>query len=176
MKKFIFLLIIPAFLISCEKLKEATMVEFDTNLTLDIPVAVVDPQANALKSATDFDFSKSGTASLLDNPEVEESVNYIESLDIENLELAFTNLEAGKVIKTVSVSITGVGVLATLTDVSSTNNIHNPTVDAAKLSQASAMLKNSKQLTVTVSGTTNEAPMSFTVNMDFDMHIEASPI
>ncbi len=52
------LLIIPALLFSCDKVDELNTIEFDTTLSMDIPVAVVEPTAQIAKSGqAEFTFS-----------------------------------------------------------------------------------------------------------------------
>lgn len=171
------LFFIPALLFSCDKVEEANTVEFDTTLSLDIPVAVIEPVAKVEKSAeADFQFDQSATTSLSDISEISAYLSKLKSIDINDIEIVFTGLGSGEEIKSIDISVTGVGVLATITNVTSANTTHSPSVDNAKLKQAATILNSTKALTVTVSGTTSTAPMDFTVNMDFDCHIEAKAL
>lgn len=171
------LFIIPALMFSCDKVEDANTIDFDATLSLDIPVAVAEPVAMLEKSTqADFEFEESATTSLADIDDISDYLSKIKSIDIEELEIVFTNLGSSEEINEIDISVVGVGVLATITGITSSNNIHKPTIDQAKLTQAAVILNNTKAITVTVSGATNDAPMDFTVNMDFDCHIEAKAL
>ena len=171
------LFIIPAFLFSCDEVEEANTIEFDTTLSLDIPVAVVAPTAMLEKSTQeDFMFEQSATSSLSEMENIQDYLSKVKTIEINDIEIVINNLGAGEEIKKIDISVEGIGVLATIMNVSATNNVHSPSVDNAKLTQAATILNSTKAITVMVSGTTNSAPMDFTVNMDFDCHIEANAL
>lgn len=173
----LFLLIIPAFLFSCDKIDEINTIEFDTTLSMDVPVVVVDPSAQLQKSAQEeFAFAVTQTTRLSDISEISDYLNKLKSIDINDLELVISNLGEGEEINSIEVSVTGAGTLVTLTNISATNNVQNPDIDNAVLVQAATILNSTKEVELTVSGTTNTAPMDFIVNMDFDCHIEAEAI
>jgi len=171
------LFLVPALLFSCSLFEDANTIDLYPTLSVDIPVAVSNMGAMLEKSTqADFQFSQSATASLAEVSEVSDYLNKIKSIDINNLKIIFTNLGPNEEIKSIDISVTGVGILATITNVSSANHTHTPTVDSAKLMQAANILNSTKAITVTVSGATNAAPMNFTVNMHFDCHIEAEAL
>jgi len=171
------LFLVPALLFSCSLFEEANTIDLYPTLSVDIPVAVAEPVAMLEKSIeADFQFAQSATASLSEISEISEYLNKVKSIDINNLKIVFNSLGVGEEIKSIDVSVTGVGVLASLANVSSANKTHTPTIDSAKLMQVATILNSTKAITVTVSGITNIAPMDFTVNMDFDCHIEAEAL
>lgn len=174
---FLLLLIIPALLFSCDKIDEINTIDFDTTLSTAIPVAVVETSAMSAKSAeTEYSFSQSQTTKLSDINEISDYLNKLKSIDINDLEIVFSNLGEGEVISTIDISVTGAGMLVSLTNISLTNNTQNPDVNSAVLLQAASILSSTKEIEITVSGTTNTAPMAFVVNMNFDCHIEAEAI
>uniref|UniRef100_UPI0032175DAA hypothetical protein n=1 Tax=uncultured Draconibacterium sp. TaxID=1573823 RepID=UPI0032175DAA len=175
MKRIPFLLFILVFIIfSCDKIEDANTIDFDTSISIDIPVAVLNPAALTTKSATaDYSFSASQTMKLSEIGEIGDYLNKLKSIDIENPEVTFSNLAEGEEIKTIEISVTGVGVLATFSNITNANATHTPSIDNALLTQVATILYATKEVTVTVAGTTNTAPMDFTINMDFDVHIEA---
>ncbi len=174
---FLLLLLVSTLLFSCDKIDEINTIEFDTTLSMDIPVAVVGTTALLNKSAqAEFSFSQSQTTRLSDIEEVSDYLNKLKSIAINDVEIAISNLGADEVINTIDISVTGAGTLVTLTDISAANNVQSPDIDSAVLMQAVSILNSTKEIEVTVSGTTNTAPMSFIVNMDFDCHIEAEAI
>lgn len=179
MKKITLLLFIfSAFLFSCDELEEANTVPFNTSLSIDIPVVVVEPASMATKSATEttYTFSGSGSYSLSSNTDISEYLNKIKSISITRLDLMFSGLGDEEVIKNIDVEVEGVGVLFSLTDVSASSANQSPAVDNVKLTAAADKLRTSKSITIKVSGTTNKAPMNFTVGVDFDLYVEATVI
>ncbi|WP_319272956.1 hypothetical protein [uncultured Draconibacterium sp.] len=171
------LLIIPALLFSCDKVDELNTIEFDTTLSMDIPVAVVEPTAQIAKSGqAEFTFSQTQTTRLSDIDEISDYLNKLKSIAINDMEIAFSNLGEGEEIISIEISVTGAGTIVTLNNISATNNVQNPDIDNAVLMQAATILNATKEIELTVSGTTNTAPMGFIVNMDFDCHIEAEAI
>jgi len=178
MKNIYFVLLVFALsLFSCDKIEDANTIEFDTTLSMNIPVAVVETNASIQKSASaDFAFSETQTTKLSDISEIADYLNKLKSIDINELELVIGNLGEGELVKTLDVSVDNVGILVSLTDISRENNTFKPSVDNAKLIQAASILNSTKEITITVSGTTNTAPVDFVVNMDFDCHIEAKAI
>lgn len=174
---FLLLLIIPALLFSCDKIEEINTVEFDTTLSMDIPVAVVEPTAQIAKSAeAEFTFSQTHTTRLSEIDEISDYLNKLKSIAINDMEIAVSNLGEGEVINSMEISVTGAGTLVTVTNISATSGVQNPDIDNAALTQAATILNATKEVEVTVSGSTNAAPMSFIVNTDFECHIEAEAI
>jgi hypothetical protein len=175
MKRFnLLLFIIPVFLFSCDKEKDASTLGFDTTMSMDIPVVVMAPTAIVEKSAAeDIDFSQSQTVSLSDIAEIKNYIEDIESVGIDKVEVVFTNLQEGDEIKTINLSVEGVGTIATISNVTN-NTTYTPDIAADKLGELEALLEKGGDITITVSGSVNKVPMNFTVNLGFDLHIEAS--
>lgn len=179
MKKILYLLfIIPAFLFSCDKIDEANTIEIDTTMSMNIPVVVADPAAILEKSTPDdFPFSASKTYYLSENEDISDYLNKIEKISLTKVAYLFSELGETEVINTLDISVPDVGILATFENISSTNPSATPTaIFYPIIEQAGNKLNASKQLTITVSGTTNTAPMNFTVGLDFDVHVEAEVI
>ncbi|MDX8340802.1 hypothetical protein SLH46_16515 [Draconibacterium sp. IB214405] len=174
---FLLLLIFSALLFSCDKIDEANTFEFDTTVSMDIPVAVIETSAQAQKSAlADYAFSVTQTNSLSEIEEIADYLDKLKSIDINDLEIVISNLGEGELVKSIEISVDGVGVLVTLTDISMENTTFTPEIDDSKLIQAASILSSTKAITITVAGVTNTAPMDFMVNMDFDCHIEAKAL
>lgn len=178
MKKFtLLLLILPVFLFSCDKIDDANTVEVDTTLAMNIPVTV-DAVAAIVEKSTeaDFPFSASKTYSLSENEDINDYLSKLKSIDITTFAILFSELQVGEEIKTVDISVTGAGVLASFVNVTILDNSPTPTINAANLVAAATILNSTKSITVVVSGTTNTGPMDFTVNIDLDVHVEAKAI
>ena len=165
------------FLFSCEKIKDASTVDFDTTMSLNIPVNVSVPTASLEKSAkTSYSFSESLTESLEDNADINEYLDMLKSIDITKLEIIFSGLQDSQTIESITISVDGVGTVVAITNVTVSNLTQTPDISSTLLNQIAAKLYSDKQITITVSGTTNEAPMSFNVKTNLDLHIEASPL
>lgn len=124
-------------------------------------------------TVTEYSFTTSETTSLDENPQIAQYRSKLKSINIDNLKIDFTHLQAGEEIKTISFSVSSVGVIATLNNITSSNAKHTPSIESAKLKQVADQLNNSKQITITLKGTSNKAPMNFITNMDFDLKIKA---
>lgn len=171
------LLILTVLFFSCDKIDEVNTIEFDTTLSMDVPVAVASPSAQLFKSAeAEYSFSQTQVTRLSEIGQISEYLNKLKSIDINDLEIIFDNLGEGEVINSINISITGAGSLVTLTNISNATSAQSPEIDSAVLLQAASILNTTKEIEVTVSGTTNTAPMDFLVQMDFDCHIEAEAI
>ena len=179
MKKLLLLLFIaPALLFSCDKIDEANTVDFDTTVSMEIPVSVAAPTAIVQKSAeADHPFSESKTYSLSSNADIKDYLNKLQSIDIEDFAIMFTGLGEGEVINKLDISVPDVGILVTFTNVSNADTSPTPSaIFYPIIQQAGNKLNATKSLTIMVSGTTNTAPMDFSVNMDFDLHVEAKAL
>lgn len=110
MKNYIFLLIglVAIFSMSCEKIKDATAIDIDTELKADIPVSTQNTVAIVLKSeqigAETFNYSGTESFSLSSNPDLEKYINNIRSIKSNGPALLkITNLLAGNEITTLEV-------------------------------------------------------------------------
>ena len=146
-------------------------------MSVYIPVNVEAPTPSLKKSATlNYSFSESHTGSLQDNPDVSEYLNLLKSVDINELEIVSSGLQDTQTIETIDISVEGVGTIAAITNVTTSNLVHSPEISDALLSQVAAKLYSTKQITITVSGSTNEAPMTFNVKTNIGAHFTASPL
>lgn len=173
---YILLLIIPTLILSCDKIDDANTIDIDTTISMEVPVAVLETNAIALKSVTDYSFSESGTASLMDNTEIMDCLEKIESIEVNKLKVIFYGLESGMVIETISFSVSGIGEIASISNVTNTNASHTLSIDNSKLTKIASILESNWAVTATVSGTTNTAPMWFSINMEYDLHVEAKAL
>lgn len=170
MKQSLLLFIFVVFLFSCDKIKDANTIDFDTSVTMEVPISVLE------KSTADFTFSETGYASLYDEPDIYDHLDKIKSIDVENLHVVFYGLDAMTEISTITLSVQGVGEVVTLTNVTSTNAVHNPNISSSVLKKIADQLESTYQITATLSGSSTTAPVWFTVNMEYDVHIEAEAI
>lgn len=173
--KIVFIVLIATFLVSCDAIKDLFSTDIETTLEMSVPVSVT---ANpiALKSAdgilTSYPFSKTGTLALDENDDAAEYIDRIKEVNINSIDAAVLGLTSGQVIETLTLSVTGIGTILTLSNITSTSVI-TPNVSQAILDQIGAKLKSDLAITATVAGTSNYAPMNFSLNLEFDTVIKA---
>lgn len=173
MKRFLklslFLLVFIAFY-SC-KPKNATE-DFFTTLSMEIPITVIDTTITADSVIIINSFSDTLTESLENQEGLNDYLDLMRKLEVNEVNIEFNGLQANQVIDKADVYVEGSGVIATIENINATNHIFTPDVNSSVLIQIAYILFINKELTVTVSGTTNQA-MNFTANIYFDLHIEA---
>lgn len=174
-KTFIFSFLILIFW-SCNLLEEANTIKLSSKLVMNVPVEVNASENLNLKSLASFTFSETGHASLADDEDLVKYLNKIKSIDIKNVRVYFTGIQEEQVIETVVLTVTGVGEFASLSNVTSNNTSYSLEISADKLNQVADYLKNNHEITVILSGTTNSAPMSFTIKTEYDLSIEAKAL
>ncbi|MBN1822065.1 MAG: hypothetical protein JXR31_00910 [Prolixibacteraceae bacterium] len=152
-------------------------VKIDTTLETTLPV-VVSPDGLAIKStsADSYTFTKTGTLALDENDDVVDYLDKIKSITIENIDAQVFGLGSGEVIESLSLSVTGVGTIVTITNITSTSGPLNPSISQSDLDLIGSKLKTDQQITATVNGTSNYAPMSFNLELAFDAVIKAGAL
>ncbi|MFV0590420.1 MAG: hypothetical protein ACK5M7_03470 [Draconibacterium sp.] len=169
MKQIFFLSFILLILIafsSCDTTEVST-----TTLSIKVPVAVEDTTSTVTKSEiVGYPFSGSLTDSLTNN----EFLDNLKSLKIEDFYVNFKGIQNNQSIDTINISVEGVGIIATLEDITSSNLAPQPEINSSILVLIGNILRAEQQLTVSVSGTTNAAPMNFVVETYFVLSVETS--
>jgi hypothetical protein len=176
MKNRILLFMVMVFtLTSCEALKDLFSVEVETTLETDIPVEVL-ASGNPLKSAGAdvYTFSTTGTLTLDENEDLEEYLDVIESITIESVEITVQGLSRDQEIESLTLSVEGIGTLVELTNITSSSGTFTPEISSTLLDQVCASLETEKQITATVTGTSNYAPLQFTVQLSVDVVVKAA--
>lgn len=178
MKRFLtftlFISIVLAFS-SCKKIKEAAYVDINTTLTAEIPVAV-DTTTTEKSALVGYSFSESHTESLEENNKVKDYLDLLKRIEVNEVNIEISGLVGDQLIESIAFEVENVGTIATLENVSPSNSDFTPDINPSVLVQIANELYYTKQLSVTVSGTTNKVPMNFVVATYFDLHIEASPL
>jgi hypothetical protein len=172
-KRIILIVFVATALISCDQIKDLFSKNIDTTLNLTIPVSVTQT-AVALKSVevvTSYPFTKSGTLSLADNEDVADYTDKIKSVNINSIDASVLGLSSGQVIETLTVSVTGVGTIMTLTNITSTSVI-TPNISTNLLDQIGSKLESDLAITATVTGSTS-SPMTFNLKLALDATIKA---
>ena len=103
----LFIVVLAILFSSCEKIKDATAVDIDTELNANIPVSTINPEAIVVKStkitADEFSFGGSSTFSLADNDELVEYIDNIREIKAKDgTVLSFIGAVAGNKILTLT--------------------------------------------------------------------------
>jgi len=174
--KMTLLLVTVLLFTGCDWLKDLGEITISTDLTLNIPVAVSGTKsADAVAIVPSYNFSSSLDLELGDNEEIEPYLEKIREINIKSLVVTVNGLGVGQTINTISLEVTGVGVICTQTNITSANNTFTPVIDQVKLDEAGAKLKADKKITVTVSGNVS-GPMTFIVGLLFETDIIAGAL
>ncbi len=159
---------------SCDK-KNATD-DYYTTMLMEIPVAVEDTALTAESVLLGYPFSELRTESLNDNNILIDNFDLVRRIDVNEVNVEFSGIQLNQIIEQTEIYIENIGVITTIEDITSTNLNFTPAVNSSVLIQIANELYLNKQLTVTVSGTTNVAPSNFNVIIFFDLHIETSTL
>ncbi|MCE4565605.1 hypothetical protein INQ51_14895 [Maribellus sp. CM-23] len=146
-----------------------------TTLSVKVPVEVTDTTSTATKSEqAGYSFSQSLTESLEEDENVNEFLGDLKSLKVEDFYVKFSGLQSSQSIDSIDISIEGIGVIATLENIASSNPPQQPEINSSILVLIGNILRSEQELTVLVSGTTNSAPMNFVVETYFVLKIETN--
>lgn len=161
----------------CDLIKDAAEVDFSTDLTANIPVVVIgDKSGNADAELLVVPFTKSYDLNLGDNVDIKPYLEKIRKITLNSLEGFVTGLIAGQTINTLSLDVTGVGTIATVTNITAANSTFTtPSVSSDNLDDVAALLKKDRKVTLVVHGDAS-GPMTFTVTCIFDAQITAGAL
>ena len=171
----LFILLAAAVFPSCDAIKDLFRTDIETEFEMTIPVVVTET-AIATKSGssvTSYSYNKSHTFSLSENDDLDDYLDRIKEIDLQNLSVEIFGLQAGQEIESLTISASGVGTVVTLNNLTPSSGKLSPTVSQDKLNEVAATLKDNNEVTVTVNGSSNYAPMSFNVNLAMDAIVEA---
>jgi hypothetical protein len=169
---FALLLLLPG----CEWLKKAGEVTISTNLIVDIPIVVGGSKSANLITEVAAPFNGNAVLSLDDNPDIENYLDKIREITLQSVVITVTGLTAGQAVTSVTVEVSGVGVLGTQTNISSTNNSFTPAVNANIYGAAEQKLLDDQSITVVAYGNATGEPMSFIVTCNFTTDIVAGAL
>lgn len=169
---YILLLIVPFFLFSCDK--DDDTVDVLTNLETTIPVHVVQPSEATQKSGlSEYVFSATKTYYLKDNADV---VNYLDDLEtvvLKYFTFEITGLEDDEIINSLEVSVDGGDLLVARENITNAGYGTELPHNVGVYGTVGDVLQSEQQITITVSGTTNMAPMDFDVKLMLQVDVEA---
>jgi hypothetical protein len=182
-KTLLFSAIAMLLLFSCEAIKEAITVPVNTTLTVNVPFSVtVTKSANTSdKAGTIYNFSASRVLDVGENGDMKAYINKIKSVDLKGVAITIATLTGSEEVLTLDVSVSGVpGSLFSKNNITATqNNPFIPEITPAIQSQLDIVetkVINERKITITVSGTTNAAPLNLNAQLAFDAKFKCMPL
>jgi hypothetical protein len=153
---------------------ESTTVDFDTNLKTTIVAEVDAPQTVAieLKATAGYPFSASQKLHIQDNSKVNDYIDRLKEMNVKSITATFTGIEEGETLTELNISIESVALDVTLQNVTEGQSI-TLDVSATVLNAISDLLIEEKEITISISGYSTFAPMTFNTLMDFAVTISA---
>jgi hypothetical protein len=136
---------------------------FNTNMSIDV----------AETKSDGFDFSATENLNIKDDDEVEKYINKIKNLEITRVDCTLTGIPQGATIHELTVKVEELNLQVTLNNLIENQTLSLP-VDAALLTALSGHLKTNHEATITVSGTSSDAPMTFGVKLTYISKVTAS--
>lgn len=182
-KNLLFLAVSALMLFSCSAIKEAITVPVNTTLSVDVPLTVVVSKSGSLtdKAGTVNNFSTDKLLKVADNIDMTSYINKIKSVDLTKVTITLTPLTGSDEILTLDVAVTGVtGPVFSKTGITASANSFSPVITSSiqsQLDKVETVLKDTRQITLTVSGTTN-LPVGTTLNakLAFDAEFTCMPL
>lgn len=158
----------------CSLFEKANSIDISTDLQADVPVVVSPPvkSAETTGSVAAISFTKTQELSLSSNADIEPYLSHIKAINLNNLVVTVTGLNADQTINSVSLDVVGVGNVFTQNNITMSNNSFTPTIGAGVLDNVAAKLTNDKMITLTVSGSAS-GTMTFTVKLNFETVLTA---
>lgn len=171
-------------LFSCNAIKEAITVPINTTLSVDVPLPVTGTKSGSLnyKAGTVNYFTANKVLQVADNVDMNAYINKIKSVDLTKVAINIVTLTDPDEILTLDVSVSGAtGPVFSQTNITATaNNPFSPVITSAiqaQLDQVEAKIIADRQLTITVSGTTNVAAgRVLTAKLAFDAKFVCMPL
>ncbi len=174
--KAVILLAILVTLGGCDWIRSLGDVEFDTDLTVNVPVASVGKKSAGTGAASqDVSFTGSALLSLDENEDISPYLEKLREIDLQDVTVTINGLATGQTISSIILSVNGIGTIATHANITSTTGSFVPQIDAAKLLDAGEKLVEDLSITVTVNGTST-TPIANIVNIVFGAKVTAGAL
>lgn len=152
---------------SCDKIKELLTVSISTTIEGNIPLVVAKSSFDIAKaSLVNYDIRHD--ISIADNADLKPYLKKIKEIEIKSVQIKFNGLQQGQIIDFISLDVIGVGTLASITNVTMSNNLFSPTVSSELLKSVSDNLLNNNKITINLKGGSNSA-----INVNVELKMEA---
>ena len=184
MKNNLLLLTISTLILcSCSEIKDAITVPITTTLSVDVPLTVSITKSGSLndKAGTVYNFSAEKILEVASNVDMTSYINKIKSVDLRSVSISIAPLSGSEEVLTLNVFVTGItGSVFSKTNITATtNNPFFPVITPAiqtQMNLVEAKIITDRKITITVSGTTNTAPLNLTAKLAFDAKFICAPL
>ena len=175
MKRIYFsLFIISVFLFSC---KDDDTIEISTSIPIPIAVQVSESAVSHQESGQEeYSFTASQTYHLSDNEDVKNYLDHMNYIEFKEQSFGISGLEDGEVIKYIELSAGDDNNFITFENVTNSNYGTEGSYGFLGHGLIGNILLTDKEITVTVSGTTNKAPMDFDIDLVFRIAVHTEEI
>lgn len=171
-------------LFSCSAIKDAITVPVNTSLQVDIPISVSVTKSGQLTDkagTTTYSFSAEKVLQVSENMDMTSYINKIKSVDLKAVSIAIGGLKGSEEVLTLDVAVSGIsGPIFSQSNITATNNNpFSPSVTGALQTQLDLLepkVVADRKLTITISGTTNAAPLTLTAKLSFDARFVCAPL
>lgn len=175
-KLFLLIALVSMSLVSCNKIKEALVVEFDAVFKTDLN-ALVGP--GTLK-ATDGTFNVSSTIDPLSNPDMATYSELIQEINITEITGEITSITQPTTLETATFTMSSAGYSDaswSFSDVA-LNQGTTLTLDNAngQFDNMQTILESGNEFTVELNGTTTDDDLEFTMEITITTTVKASPL
>lgn len=172
MKNFYYLIAFLFVFSSCDELKKLADVEFNSDFEVDIPLTT----ATLTKSANVDGYTYGGSAylNLGSDPDLEDYLDLIKSVDLKGYSLIPSGLPDGVVLNTLVISVNDV-VFLSATNVDKNSVYSLADVNDAAIDELTSGLENDQSVLISVGGVSN-IPFAFTLSQAFETKIVANPL
>lgn len=148
--------------------------DVDTNLIIDIPVNIVSGKSASSTAAVMTGYNESKMYYLDDNKDIADHLSKIDEIDLKSLKVTVTGLSGDQVVNTISVSVFGIGELASYSNITPGTGAFTPQVNKTNLETAAKQLLEDQKMEFVVSGDASGEPMTFSVELNFTTLITVS--
>lgn len=169
------LLFITTIIYSCDAVDELTQFDVDGNFTAAILVDIEKAEEGEEQS-----FEHTGTINITENQDVQDNINLIENISITQLSYEFENYSgvSGAIITSASISFgnTVIGVNDLNIEQLDNGNIVFNVTNASQLNAIANALQSNPELTITISGTIDQSPATFTTQITIGAIFTVDPV
>ncbi len=175
-KALIFLFAIALATSSCEKIKEALDIEFDTSFKANLN-AIVPP---AVLKATMGDFTASATIDPMANDVFAEYASVIKSINVQEIKGKITAISKPTLLKTATVSMTADDMASAEWEFADVQlEVGTELVmdnSGGQFTNMQSILNAKKAFTVSMNGTTEDDDLTFTLEVSVNSKVVANPL
>ncbi len=167
LKKTSILLFIFCISFSCDEIDELTEFDISTDYETTIEVSV--------PAGEDLTFSDATTIDLVSDQDIQDNLDAVENIELNSLTYEIDNFVGVEGAMITEAAVTAAGITVNVADINlqaaDASNQQFVIADTALLNTIASTLQNTTTVTVTLTGTVNEAPVDFEVILRLDITV-----